>query len=291
MLKQVKLPAIFIFLSILALLSGCVSSGTPVQPSAEAGKAIAITGSAPMYPVIQKASYDYMDRNKGVKITVYSGDNTSKGMDELLSGEISILDSTRPPTDREYQAASTKGLDLHMTQVGSDAVCVLVNPVNPVNGLSMAQLNDIFFTGQITDWGQLTNWTYNGTINVYAVDSSISGVSSQFNQVVTGNPASPYVTGYRHKLTDADIAAGVASNKNSISFTSLQYVNPNVKVVTVNGIYPAKDAVLDTTYPISLHLYMITDGTPAGLSKDFINYILSAEGQKIVRDSGFISFA
>jgi len=289
MVKKAELLAIVCLLAIISFLSGCVSLGTSVPANVDSDRKISITGCAPMYPVIQKAAYDYMAHNPDDKITVYSGDNTSKGMEELISGEITVCDSTRPPTDREYEAASVKGVDLHMTQVGSDAVCVLVNPANPVDDISMAQLNDIFFTGTITDWGQLTNWTYNGTIIIYAVNSSVSGVSSQFNLVVTGNPASPYITGYRHKLTDADIAAGVASSKNSISFTSLPYVNSNVKVVTVNGVYPTKATVQDTTYPISLHLYMITNGKPAGLSKDFINYVLSAEGQTIVGDSGFIS--
>lgn len=242
-----------------------------------------------MYPLVQSAAYAYMDDHPGEKITVFSGDNITRGIEELLAGEITVCDSTRPPTEEEYRAASAKKIDLHMTRVGSDAICVLVNPANPVDDLSPAQLNDIFFTGKISDWGQLTNWTYNGTIHVYAVNSSISGVSSQFNTVVAGSPVTPYAAGYRHKLTDADIAAGVASDKLSISFTSLHYANANVKVAKVNGVYPAHGTVRDATYPLSIPFYMITRGQPAGLAKDFINYLLSAEGQKLVGDSGFIS--
>lgn len=289
MVKKARLLSAIVLLSFLSILAGCVSPGSSGQDDTGSGSAISLTGSAPMYPLVQSAAYAYMGAHSGVKITVFSGDNTTRGIEELLAGEITVCDSTRPPTEDEYRAASARQIDLHMTQVGSDAVCVLVNPANPVNDLSMAQLNDIFFTGKISDWGQLTNWTYNGTIHVYAVNSSISGVSSQFNLVVAGSPATPYTAGYRHKLTDADIAAGVAGDKLSISFTSLQYAKANVKVANVNGVYPSQATVRDATYPISMHFYMITSGQPTGLSKDFINYLLSAEGQKLVSDSGFIS--
>lgn len=289
MVKKARHVLMVITIATTLLFAGCVTQSPAGKPEAGGGRAISITGSAPMYPAIQQAAYDYMDSHPGDKITVYTDDDTTRGIEELLAGEITVCDSTRPPTDREYQAAKVKGLDLHMTQIASDAVCVLVNQANPVDNLSMAQLNDIFFTGKITDWGQLTNFTYNGTIDVYAVNSSVSGVSSQFNLAVAGNPASSYVPGYRHKLTDADINAGVASDRAGISFASLEYANSKVKVVSVNGVYPAKKTVQDTTYPLSLHLYMITCDKPEGLAKDFINYVLSAEGQKIVGDSGFIS--
>ena len=56
------------------------------------------------------------------------------------------------------------------------------------------------------------------------------------------------------------------------------------------GSLPAVlDNVKDKTYPVSRDLYVITNGQPSGLAGDFIQYILSPEGQKIVADEGYVT--
>ena len=59
--------------------------------------------------------------------------------------------------------------------------------------------------------------------------------------------------------------------------------------MTVDGIVPSVGTVLKGTYPISRPLFMYTNGKPKGLAKDFIEFVLSPDGQKIVKEQGFVS--
>ena len=72
------------------------------------------------------------------------------------------------------------------------------------------------------------------------------------------------------------------------------FINDGVKAVSVaidaesDYIYPTSDNVMDGSYPISRPLYLYTNGDPKGRVKDFIDYALSEEGQKIVLETDFV---
>ncbi|KPQ43595.1 MAG: phosphate ABC transporter substrate-binding protein, PhoT family [Candidatus Methanoperedens nitroreducens] len=68
----------------------------------------------------------------------------------------------------------------------------------------------------------------------------------------------------------------------------MNWINSDVKVVKVNGVAPTQQTILDTSYLLSRKMYMITDGAPVGLEREFISFILSEKGQNIVQKEGFI---
>ncbi|WP_165211184.1 substrate-binding domain-containing protein [Streptococcus tangpeifui] len=81
----------------------------------------------------------------------------------------------------------------------------------------------------------------------------------------------------------------VADDKNAIGYASLGSVNNKVKVLKVDGTKASAKAVKDGSYKISRPFNIVTKDNINSQSKDFINYILSEEGQKIVEDNGYIS--
>ena len=81
----------------------------------------------------------------------------------------------------------------------------------------------------------------------------------------------------------------VSANKFAIGYDGIGYINDTVKPVTVEGIKASAATAKDGTYPLARKLHMYTNGAPAGDVKAFIDYMLSADGQKIVTDSGFIT--
>ena len=81
----------------------------------------------------------------------------------------------------------------------------------------------------------------------------------------------------------------VASTPGAIGYVGLGYVTDEIKALVVNGITANKETVISGKYPISRPLYMYTNGDPKGLAKQFIDYIMSPEGQKMVEDQGFVA--
>lgn len=87
----------------------------------------------------------------------------------------------------------------------------------------------------------------------------------------------------------ATVITTVAGDESSIGYISLGALNSTVKAVKVGGVEATADNVKNGSYKLSRPFNIATKGTPNELSQDFINYIMSADGQKIVEDNGYIS--
>lgn len=87
----------------------------------------------------------------------------------------------------------------------------------------------------------------------------------------------------------ATVITTVAGDESSIGYISLGALNSTVKAVKVGGVGATADNVKNGSYKLSRPFNIATKGTPNELSQDFINYIMSADGQKIVEDNGYIS--
>ena len=86
----------------------------------------------------------------------------------------------------------------------------------------------------------------------------------------------------------------VAQTPNAIGYISIGYLTSDVKALPIqlaNGtmIAPTVATVKDKTYPIHRDLYMITNGQPTGLAKDYLDFLLSPDGQKIVVPQGYVA--
>ena len=80
----------------------------------------------------------------------------------------------------------------------------------------------------------------------------------------------------------------VAGNKNAIGYCSLGSLNDTVKAVKIDGVEATVDNINNGKYAISRPFNIATNGTPSEITQDFINYILSEDGQKIVEENGYI---
>lgn len=100
----------------------------------------------------------------------------------------------------------------------------------------------------------------------------------------------PYGDGFKQIDFPKDQIIETAKNKNAICTVSRgllmklsAYMRTKVKIVTVNGAGPTEADILSRAYIISRSLLLVTKGNPAGESKQFIEFMLSQEGQKKVR--------
>jgi phosphate transport system substrate-binding protein len=194
----------------------------------------------------------------------------------------------------EIKAANENGIDPVEFTVAVDALAVIVHPDNPVDKLTIDQLSDIF-TGRITNWKEvgghdapiilLSRETNSGT-HVYFLEQVIrKGQSDNTDIFASQTLLMPSSVG---------ITSELSRNPNAIGYDGLGYVTDHEKVVAVARdsqaayVPPSVETGADGSYPIARGLYMYTAGEPTGAIADYIDWIRSSSGQKIVADLGFV---
>lgn len=85
------------------------------------------------------------------------------------------------------------------------------------------------------------------------------------------------------------VLTSVASNKKAIGYVSLGSLSDTVKAVKVDGVEATAENVKNGSYTLARPFNIATKGAPEGLAADFLRFILSAEGQQIVNDEGYIA--
>jgi phosphate transport system substrate-binding protein len=150
----------------------------------------------------------------------------------------------------------------------------------------------LVLTGLIICAALLTGCTDEGddekTEIVVVGRDSASGTRASFEELV--DIEAPVAT-MQQENSNGAVHDTVATTKGAIGYVGLGYLDAEVKAVKIGNVAPSTATVLDGSYPIARSLYMITDGQPTGLAEDFIKFVLSAAGQQIVEDEGFIPLA
>ena len=242
---------------------------------------LTITGSTTVLPIGQKAAEDFMKKNPGVAISV-SGTGSGDGVKAIIDGTADIGMASRDMKDKEKDLAKSKGVDPVRHTVALDCIVPVIHPSNSVKALTLAQLKDIY-TGKIKNWKEVGG--PDKTIVVISRDSS-SGTFEVWNhRVLEGEKVRPDA---QLQASNGAVAQAVAGNKFAIGYVGIGYLNPKLKGIEVNGIVATPASAKSGEYPIARELYMFTQGEPAGATKAYIDFVKSAEGQKIVEEEGFV---
>lgn len=298
-------------ISLIAILlitlafAGCSSpestatTGAPAVAGSAVSGSIKVIGSNTVTPLSSVWAENFMAQNRKVSIAV-SGPGSGAGIAALIDSTTDICQASRAITAKEIDQAKAKGVNPHEIQVATDALSVVVNPANPVAELTFAQLSAIY-TNKITNWKEVGG--KDAPIVVLSRDNN-SGTFAYFLEEVVqmaGMATADKKLQYGGKVlmlpsTEEGISQ-VAGNSNAIFYAGLGYINNSVKTIGVKktaddkAVKPSVAAALDKTYPIARPLFFYTRGTPAGAIMAFIDYCLSAEGQKEVLNAGFIPLA
>ncbi len=241
---------------------------------------LVIKGSTTVLPIAQKISEAFM-KDTGIAVSL-SGGGSGNGIKAIIDGTTDIAMSSRFIKDREVVQACTKGVYPVPFRIALDCIIPVVHPGNRISDLSLAQLKDIY-QGKITNWKEVGGT--NGKIVVVSRDSS-SGTFEVWREIVMGGDRV-----FPRALTLASngaVVQAVAKTKGAIGYIGLAYLDKNIKQVKVNGVTGSKATVQSGQYPISRPLFMFTNNWPEGRALDFINYVFSAKGQKLVQAVGSI---
>jgi phosphate transport system substrate-binding protein len=227
-----------------------------------------------------------------VRISV-TGGGSGTGIAAMINGTVDIVNASRVMKSEEVAAAQANGISPVEFIVARDAIAVVVHPSNPVDGLTLQQISDIY-TGKIINWTQVGG--QDRPIVLLSRESN-SGTYVYFleNVVRLGDKKSGLLFSPDTLLMPSSegISTEVRQNPNAIGYDGLGYVTHDQKMLAVTldagGRYvlPSVETVNDGSYPISRPLYMYTAGEPSGEMKKYLDWILD-EGQNLVLVLGFV---
>ena len=246
-----------------------------------------VKGSDTCLPLSQKEAEEFMKKSSGSAITVIGG-GSGVGLSALQNGTTDIAQSSRKMKLDEKQKLIDAGKAFKEVTISFDALAVIVNPANKISQLKREQLEAIF-TGKISNWKDVGG--DDEKIIVYSRESS-SGTFEFFKEFVM-NKKNYATTALLMPATGA-IVQSVSQTKGAIGYVGLAYVEKTVKALKVsydNGktyIEPSVASAMNKTYPITRPLFYYYLSSIEKNVKPFVDFILSAEGQKIVLQEGYV---
>jgi len=229
--------------------------------------------------VLQAGAAQGFTVKTGIKFAAIEQPGSGKGIQALLEGKTSLAGVSRPLKPEE------KKEKLIGTIIGYDAIAVFVHQNNPVQNLTKKQLKGIF-TGLIKNWKEVGGLDAPITPNTEILTGKRATVEMFQEMVLDG---ADYGKGLKELDLPRDQLVDLAANPNGICSVSLglltavpHEIRREVRAVGVNSVEPTEKNVRSGAYLISRPLLLVTKGLPKGVAKEFLSFMLSAEGQAIV---------
>lgn len=233
------------------------------------------------------------------------GAGSSTAPPAITEGTANLAPMSRAMRDSEIRSFEDRhGYQPYAVPVAIDMVAVYVNKDNPIEGMTLAQVDAVFSETRrcghpedITRWGQLGltgAWT-NRDFTLYS-RNAVSGTYGYFKQ---------------HALCDGDFRAstneqpgssavvqGVAESINGIGYSGIGYITSGVRTVPLarEEGQPFADTTAENAatgdYPLARFLYVYVNKAPNGeldpITREFIKLVLSKEGQQVVVRDGYV---
>lgn len=282
-----------LFLILLFPLSACARPADTAPGEEVEGRAIQNKGSDTLVNLALAWAEAYQSVQPDVSIAV-TGGGSGTGIAALINGTVDIANASREMKDEEIAAAQANGFDPVEIPVAIDALAVIVHPDNPVDGLTIQQLSDIY-TGRIVNWKEvggddrpivlLSRETNSGT-HVYFLEQVVRRGEDDNEDIFA--PQTLLMP------SSVGITSELRRNPNAIGYDGLGYVTEHEKVLAIakdeNSPYilPTVETGADGSYPLARFLFMYTAGEPEGSIAEYINWIRGPEGQAIVAELGFV---
>jgi phosphate transport system substrate-binding protein len=230
----------------------------------------------------------YMKAHPGAQLAV-TGGGSGTGIAALLNKTTDICMASRPLDEKEKSKAAELKIQPVEHTVGNDGIAIVVNPASTLKEISTDQLKDIY-TGKTKDWKDLGAAAH-GIIALSRESSS--GTYAFFQEHVLKKQ--DYAPSVRLMPATSAILQAVAEDKTAIGYVGLGYAvkDPKVRILNVKmgssaAVAPSETTVRSREYPISRPLYLYTTQESSETAKAFVEFCMSAEGQKILREAGYV---
>jgi phosphate transport system substrate-binding protein len=273
-----------------------------------------LDGATAMYPIyasfveaVYKGLGNYMENNQNERsenmsnafvssydypLNIVKCTKTSNAYTRLVEGETDVIFALEP-SKGHLEAIRAKGDEFVLTPIAHEAFVFFANVKNPVDNLSITQIQDIY-SGKITNWRQAGG--QNRKIIPFQRPENSGSQTIMLSKVMKNvQMLKPDMETYVGSM--GRIISNVASYKNaknSIGYSFMYYSssmikNNQIKYIAVDGISPTPQTVRDNSYPFTVPVYAVTlkSNNNENVSK-FLEWILSEEGQELVEKTGYV---
>ncbi len=241
---------------------------------------INVAGSTTVQPVAEALAEAFGAYNPDVQVDIQGG-GSSVGVKSAGEGTVDIGAASREV--KESELADFPNLAIHT--IARDGIAIAVNPDVAVDGLTKDEVRDIF-AGEIMNWSEVGG--PDAVITVISREEG-SGTRGAFEEMVMGKEGPPIVDTAILFPSNGAVRTAVSTTPDSIAFLSFGYLDESVKALAVDGVDATVENALNGSYPVVRPLNMLTDGAPGELAQAWLDFILSAEGQAIVVEEGYIA--
>jgi phosphate transport system substrate-binding protein len=224
-------------------------------------------GSTAMMPLMDELAAAFHERQPHVTIDINGGGSTL-GRELAAGGQTDLgLTSWLPDGPPDGTQA---------TLAARDGIALIVHPTNPITGLTLIQVHDLF-SGRAIDWEGLGGSP--GLVQVVSREDG-SGTRAAFESKVMGEdqvtltalvmPNSQAVVDY------------MASDRHAIGYVSMGYLNGEVQVLSVEGLLPTPEKASRGEYHLTRELIILSPSDVPPEAQTFLDFVLSPAGQAIV---------
>ncbi len=287
-------PASVLVMLVLLFSLGACSPGQISSNPTSASSALVIQnkGSDTIVNLALAWAEAYMKTHPDVRISV-TGGGSGTGIAAMINGTVDLANASREMKKEEYDAAKANGHNLKEFVVARDAIAIVVHPSNPVNGLTLQQISDIY-TGKLMNWKQVGG-ADDPIVLLSRESNSGTYVYMHENVIRLGDSKSQLRFSAETLLMPSSegISTEIRHNPHAIGYDGLGYVTADQKVLGVAKdaqspyVQPSPATVNSGAYPISRPLYMYTPQPPDNKVKEYLDWILN-EGQALVSELGFV---
>ena len=275
--------------AFLVLAAGAVCASVLVGWGRGGGKPVVCVGSTSVQPFAEMLAEEYCRKPTAPPwgVDVQGGGSTA-GIQAVLEGiaEIGMCSRSLKP----QEAAELTGIP-----IASDGLAIVVNKSNPVGALSRSQIRAIF-SGEATRWNQVGG----ADEPIYLITREEgSGTREAFVKLVMEHQLAPSGPQGGHgarisrkamtQESNGAVKELIKHNRWAIGYMSLGLVHEELKIVTVDGVYPTAQEVTSKRYPLMRPFLFVVRGTVSPATQGFIDYVLSEEGQHVLEKEGLVS--
>ncbi len=273
-IKRIAISAMSLLLAASVL--GC--SGTKQETGGEKiTGSITAVGSTAMQPLVEEAATQFMSKNPDAQIVVQGG-GSGTGLAQVQQGAANIGNS-------DVFAEEKSGVDasqLKDHKIAVAGMAVVINPSAGVSNVTQQQLIDIY-TGKITNWKE------------------VGGADQKITLINRPKGSGTRATFKKYALKGAEEATGIEQDSSgtvkqiivktpgAIGYFALSYLDNTVQALKLDGVEPSKENIITGKYPVWAYEHMYTKGESSGLTKAFLDYMVSPDVQtKIIPELGYI---
>ncbi len=285
--------------SFMVFNAGCGSSGDSRSGGAIASSSrenqnvtIRVEGSDTMVNLAQAWAETYHGKRADVSVQVLGG-GSGVGIASLINGTCDMADASRKMKDKELQkAVEQQGVEPVEHIVGYDALAVYVHKDNPIDSISLEELAEIYGEGGgITNWSQIEGGT---NLKITRVSRQNNSGTYVYFRAATLGKKRDYKLGSIDQSGSKDVVALVSKTPGAIGYSGMGYVTPGVKMLKISkkkgepAAAPTVENAMNGAYPITRPLHIYTLGDPEGVTAEYLEWIMSAEGQAVVSELGYV---